>query len=223
MTSMLREIIDATDSTEWSDATLRSWLGQAQWKLQADLLGVNNTYYTNSVSVTQDSSGQFSVSDLNTGTTDTKKYFFRVLSLAMPTTPVGQIQFYYRQSRYQEFPNPQPNTALPYVWYRLGSKIQVLPIAAGQALTVMTSYRPPRVDQLSATSVAVDFPDGYETLVPWWAASTALVKGGNEPQAAQTIRRTAEEMRDNFLQEQGRQGTWPIVAQAFDLSSDWCG
>jgi len=43
MTALCREVMDAVDSTEWSDATIRSWLGQAQWKLQGDLLGVNNT------------------------------------------------------------------------------------------------------------------------------------------------------------------------------------
>ncbi len=219
--SLTREIMNATGSNQWSDTTLLTWCGQAQWKLQADLLGINNTYYFNSTSQTQDSSGQFAVSSLTTGSGDTQKNFFRILTLSMPTTPVGQIQFYYRQAKYQDFPNPQPNTSLPYVWYRIGANIQVLPIQAGQALTVAVNYRPPRVDQLSTTSVAVDFPSGYEELIAWWAASSALVKGGSETQAARDIRNTATEMRDNFLQEQGRQGTWPIVAGSFDVPEDW--
>ena len=69
--------------------------------------------------------------------------------------------------------------------------------------------------------MAVDFPAGYEELIAWWAASSALVKGGSETPAAKDIRNTATEMRDNFLQEQGRQGTWPIVAGSFDLPEDY--
>lgn len=221
LTTMTREIMNAASSGQWSDATLRTWCGIAQWKLQADLLGANNVFYVNTVTVTQDSSGQFNISSLTTGSTDSTKYFFRILTVAQSTTPTGQWPFYYRQSRLQDFPNPQPNTSLPYIWYRAGSVIQVMPIQAGQALTVQCNYRPPRCDQLSTTSVAVDFPSGYEELIAWWAASTALVKGGSETQAARDIRTTATEMRDNFLEELGRQGTWPIVAQAFDTPQDW--
>ena len=222
LTDLTREIMNAVGSGQWSDATLRTWCGQAQWKLQADLLGINNTYYFQSItSLTQDANGQIAISGLDTGSGDSKKYFFRVLSVAQPSTPAGQWSFYYRQSRYQDFPNPQPNTALPYVWYLIGQNIQVLPIQSGQAMTIAVNYRPPRCDQLSTTSIAVDFPAGYEELIAWWAASTALVKGGSETQAAADIRRTATEMRDNFLQELGRQGTWPIVAQAFDNPEDY--
>lgn len=218
-----REIMSATGSNQWSDAILKSWCGIAQWKLQADLLNINNVFYSQSVTVSQDSNGQFTVASLTTGSADAKKYFYRILSVALPATSGGVYQYFYRQSRYQDFPTPQPNTSLPYVWYRLGSQIQILPVSSGHSMAIQVNYRPPRVDALSGGSIAIDFPEGYEDLIPWYAASLALVKGGTETQAAKDIAAQTQVMTDNFLQDLGRQGTWPIVAQSFDTADMWGG
>jgi hypothetical protein len=213
--------MNAVSSAQWSDTIILKWNGMAQWKLLSDLINLNNTYYSQSVQVNQDTNGQFTVASLTTGSGDTAKYFYRILSVAMPATPQAQVQFFYRQSNYQDFPNPQPNTSLPYVWYRLGDVIQILPVAAGQGMAIQVNYRPPRIDQLSTTSIPITFPTGYEELISWWAASMALIKGGNEADAAAVIRQNAEEQRDNFLQDLGRQGTWPILARAHDTPDMW--
>lgn len=223
MTDMMREIMNAAGSSQWTDANLGIWCGMAHWKLWADLLGKNRNYRMQQVNVTEDTNGQFDLSLLNTGSGDSEQYYFHILTVAQPASPGAQVQFYYRQAEYDQFPNPQPNTSLPYVWYQFGSKVQVLPVAPGQGLQITTNWRPPRPDWLSATSVAVDFPEGYAQVVPWWAASMALVKGGNETQAAMDIRNTAELMRDDFLQEIGRISTWPIIARSFDNPEDWAG
>lgn len=224
LTALVREIMNATGSNQWADSTLQTWLGVAQWKEWANILSTNNQYYMQTVAssgTTQDSNGQFDVSSLSTGSGDTAKYWFRILSVAQPSSPVGQIQFYYQEVRYEEFPNPQPNTSLPYVWYRFGSKIQILPVASGQQMSVTVNYRPPRVDQLSGDSVTVDFPDGYENLLAWEAAAMALRKGGQETDTALELEQMASVLRDQMLQDLGRQGRNPIVARAFDLASDW--
>ncbi len=221
--ALTREIMNAVSSTQWSDASLTTWCGQASWQLWANLLNANRYINMQQVIVTEDSNGQFDVSSLTTGSTDTTKYFYRILTVAQPSGQTAQVQFFYRQSRYEDYPNPQPNTSLPYVWYRFGSKIQILPVAAGQQLTITTNYRPPSVSQLASGSSVVDFPEGYEMLIPWRASQFALIKGGSETAAAADIRNWAENMEHQMLQDLGREGRWPIVAEAFDLAVDWGG
>lgn len=223
MVDMTREIMNAAGSTQWSDSTLTSWCGLSHWQLWANLLNANRYLNMQQVTVTQDASGQFTVASLTTGATDSKKYFYRILSVAQPAGATSQVQYFYRQTRYEDFPNPQPNTSLPYVWYRFGANIQILPVAAGQSLTVTVNYRPPNPSQLSGTSVTVDFPEGYEALVPWRACQLALLKGGSETQAALDIQRKADVMEHQMLQDLGREARWPIVAEAFDSASDWAG
>lgn len=221
LTTLTREVMNAVGSNQWSDATLQTWLGLAHWQEYGNLLNVNNAYKMQQVSVTQDSNGQFTVASLSTGSGDTAKNFYRIITVAQPASPVGQIQFFYQEVDFRQYPNPQPNTALPYVWYRMGDVIQILPVASGQGMTVTVNYRPPRVDQLSADSITVDFPDGYEALLAWRAAEMAVLKGGQENDAAAGYARTAELIRREMLLDLGRQGVRPIVAKAFDDASDW--
>lgn len=223
MVDLTREIMNAVSSAQWSDATLTTWCGIAHWQEWADLLNINRNYYMQQVTVTQDSNGQFALSSLNTGTGDTAKFAYRIITVAQPAGTTSQVQYFYRQCEYDEYPNPQPNTALPYVWYQFGQNVQILPVASGQSMTITTNYRPTRMDQLSALSVTVDFPSGYAELIPWRAAALALVKGGSETQAANDLTARADAMHDRMLQDLGRQGTWPIVARSFDLKGDWGG
>ena len=220
----LTDEMNATGSSQWSSATLLSWLDLAFWQEWANILNANNVYYSQSVTVTQDSNGQFAISALTTGSGDTQKNFYRILSLAQPQGG-NQPQLFYRQTRYQDYPNPQPNqgTYLSGLWYRIGTQIQVMPVANGQTMSVQVNYRPPRVDQLATGASVVDFPDGYEMLLVHVAASYALTKGGSEVEAAQAIQAKADQIRSMMLLDLARQGTWPIVATAFDTPDQWGG
>lgn len=221
LTSAVREVMNAAYSTQWTDANLQMWLGLAHWTEYANLLNAINTYTLQQVTVTQDVNGQFTLASLSTGSGDTAKNFYRMLSLTQPAQTNGIIQIFYQETRYELYPNPQPNTAMPYVWYRYGSNVQVLPVQYGTSLTATVNYRPPRVDQLSADSVAVDFPDGYESLLVFRAAALALRKGGSEVPAAKEWDRQADALRALMLMDLARTGTKPIVARAFDDASDW--
>lgn len=223
MIDLTREIMNAVGSNQWSDTTLRTWCGVAQYQELGNLINANDGNYMTAVSVTQDSNGQFNLTDLNSGSADTAKYWYKIQAVAQPATSVGQVQYFYKQVNFKEFPNPQPNTSLPYVWYQFGSKIQILPVSAGQTMNVSINYRPPRVDQLTTLAIVVDFPVGYEELVPWRAAWLALTKGGSEVQAAQDIKAIADELEADMLQNLGRIGWRPIVAGAFDMAEDYGG
>lgn len=217
-----KDQMNATGSTQWSDSTLLSWLDLAFWQEWANILNANNVFYSQSVTVTLDANGQFALSALTTGSGDTTKNFYRILTLAQPVGGT-QPQLFYRQASYKEYPNPQPNQGvyLSGLWYRIGTQIQVMPVASGQQMACQVNYRPPRPSQLSAPSIAVDFPDGYEMLLVYDAAMNALQKGGSETQAAQIFRAQGDQIRAMMLMDVGRQGTWPIMGQAFDSPSDW--
>lgn len=225
--AMTREIMNATSSTQWSDAILTSWCGLSHWQLWANILNTNRYWKFQQVSVTQDSNGQIDTADLNTGSGDTKQYWYRILSVAQPQVAGGAspaaVQFFYRQARYEDWPNPQPNTSLPYIWYQRGAQLQIMPVAAGTNMTITTNYRPPSVSMLATGSSVIDFPDGYEALIPWRACQMALLKGGSETRAALDIKQKADDMEHQMLQDLGRISRWPMVAESFDLPSEWAG
>jgi hypothetical protein len=220
---LTREVMNAVGSAQWSDAILKRWVGIAHWKEWADLLNVNNGYNMQQVNVSQDSNGRIPLSDLNDGGGNSEQFWYRVLSVAQPGTSGGQVQYFYRQAKYRQFPNPQPNTSLPYVWYRFGDQMQVLPVASGQSMTITTNWRPTRADNLLTLVDEISFPNGYEDLIPWRAAVLALTKGGSEVQAAADINAIYTTMHDEMLLDLGRESVWPIVAEAFDLPEDWAG
>lgn len=218
-----RDIMNATGSQQWSDLILTRWMDLAHWQEWGDLLNANRMFKTQAVSVTEDANGRFLLSALNTGSGDAKQWRYRIITVQQPAIGGAQnaTQFFYRQATYDQFPNPQPNTSLPYVWYRDGDAVQVLPIAQGQSLTIKTSWRPQRITQLASTNSTVDFPEGYEDLIPWRAASLALVKGGSETKAANDIAAAYRTMHDRMLEDLGRESTWPTMARSFDDPGDW--
>lgn len=224
---MARELADAVDSPRWSDPTIQGFLGLAQWTELGKLLNANNQYYINGgageLTVTQDANGQFNWSDFTTGTGDDVKNVYRVLTLSQPA---GSAQgssgpLYYKEVPYVRFPNPQPSTSLPYVWYRIGSKVQILPAVSGQILSAVVNYRPCRVENLASDDSNVPFPDGYETMLAYLAGAMMLDKGGAESAAANALLANAESIRDDMRMDLGRMSIQPIIAQSFDNPQDW--
>jgi hypothetical protein len=121
----------------------------------------------------------------------------------------------------QQYPPVQPSTVLPYVWYQKGTVIQTLPIQSGQTLECYVSYRPPRADQLSASSVTLDYPDGYELGLAMATASMMLMKGAAEATQSAFLRQQADRILESMLFDLGRRGTNPIIARAMDMPEDY--
>ncbi len=229
LTTLARELADAVGSPRWSDPSIQSLLGLAQWQELGKLLNTNNQFYINGgaqdLMVTQNSNGQFLWANLTTGTGDSVKTVYRVLTLGQPA---GSAQgssgpLFYAEAKYGRYPNPQPSTSLPYVWYRIGDYVQVLPAVPGQVMQAVVNYRPCQVQNLSADSVAVPFPDGYEQLLAYLAGAMMLDKGGAEAGAANVLLANAEGIRNDMMLDLGRMGTTPILAQAFDDPQSWSG
>lgn len=229
LTDLARELADAVDSPRWTDAGIQKLLGLNQWIELGKLLNANNQYYVNGgaqdLTITEDVNGQFNWSDFTTGTGDDVKTVYRVLTLGQPA---GSAQgssgpLFYKEVPYVRFPNPQPSTSLPYVWYRIGSKVQVLPAVGGQVLTAVVNYRPCRVDNLSSDSIDVPFPDGYEALLAYLAGAMMLDKGGAEAGAANVLLANAESIRNDMMMDLGRMSIQPIISQAMDDPQAWGG
>lgn len=229
LTTMAREFADAVGSPRWSDASIQSLLGLHQWIELGKLLNANNQYYiaggAQDLTVTQDSNGQFNWSDFTTGTGDDIKTVYRVLTLGQPAGSVNGSSgpLYYKEVPYVRFPNPQPSTSLPYVWYRIGSKVQVLPAVGGQQLSAVVNYRPCRVENLSDDAIEVPFPDGYESMLAYLAGAAMLDKGGAEAGAANVLLANAESLRQDMMLDLGRMSIQPIIAQAMDDPQSWGG
>lgn len=229
LTDFTRELADAVDSDRWSDANIWKLLGLNQWIEIGKLLNANNQYYVNGgagdLIVTQDENGQFDWSDFTSGSGDAIKTVYRVITLGLPSGGQGGTSgpLYYSWTPFIRFPNPQPSSSLPYVWTRIGSKVQILPAVDGQQLTAVVNYRPCKVQDLATDASDVPFPDGYEPLLGYLAGAMMLDKGGAEAGAANVLLASAEAIRQDMMLDLGRVSTQPIIAQAMDNPSDWGG
>ena len=214
-----REMMDATNSQRWSDAFVRTALGgvgSSEWQ---GILAANPYFRFGQRAVTTDASGQFAYTDLNAGSGDSAQNWNRILAITDGNTV-------YRQTAFMDVPlattsNYQTSSGL--LWYDAGDDVQILPVSSGLALTVTVNHTPPRIDELSADSVTVDFPSGHESILWLEAAAYLLSKGGAENDAAQTLRAMAERERQDMYAAISRRAARPNFLGYPDTSGDWAG
>jgi len=153
-----REVMDASLSSRWTDAFIKTVGGIVHGREYSSLLGANPYLKFATRTVTTDSNGQIAYTALDSGTGDTAQTHYRILSITDGFTV-------YRQTDFVAVPiATTTNYDSPYqkLWYDAGSYIQILPKTTGLSLTATVNYTPPRIDQLSSDSVTIDFPDGHE-------------------------------------------------------------
>lgn len=211
----------ATVSTPRWDSTTIMAVGanvfQEEW---ANILDTNQTYRFNSVTTTTDANGQVAVSALTTGSADTKKYFYRVLSGPSDGTVL------YRQTDFRNVPIATlTNYQAPwdYLYYLAGQNWQMLPIASGLSLTWFVSWTPTNLDALASGASVIDFPAGCEYILVWMTAGKLLLKGGAESAAAQALFALADDSRKNMLGGIGRLTTRPDFMMFADTAGNWGG
>jgi hypothetical protein len=214
-----REMMDAVSSTRWSDAFITTVLGIVSGREWSGLLSANPYYRFAQRSVTASSTGTVLYTALSSGVGDSAQNWSRILSIT-------DGQYLYRQTSFMADPlattdQPAATIQAPQ-WYDAGQSFQILPVGA-TALTVSVNWTPPRVDQLSADSVTIDFPDGSETILWLEAASYLLSKGGAENEAAQTMRAMADQERQQLYSNIARRGAQPITMAYNDRASEWGG
>lgn len=209
-----QEMMDGEDAPRWSATLLLQLLDQAfdaEWEL---LLASAPYYRFQSVSVTTDSNGVFPLSDLDTGSGDSAKRFFRVLS-------VNDGNATYREVRFEDVPLANYTNYLPVypkIYYLAGTDYQTFPKAA-TSLNVVTNWRPPQPSDLSNGSVELDFPDPM--VLAYSLAYRALYKGATESSEAGILKALCEDTRAQMLDAIRRRTTTPTTMIYSDRASDW--
>lgn len=216
----VRTVMDAASSARWSDTDITAIGGLTfnnEWSV---ILNTNPYYRTNNVqNLTTDSNGEIAISSLTTGSGDTQKTFYRILSGFTDGTVL------YREVDFRNVPlGTSTNYQSPwdYLYYLDGSNFQLLPVTASlSGLSVMVNWRPVQIDALAADSSTIDFPSGYEWLLAYQTGAVLLAKGGAETQATSDLMALAEEFRKSMLGYIGRLTTRPSSVQFQDLAMHW--
>jgi hypothetical protein len=218
--------MDASSATRW-DTTVGSAgeidqvLGlvfDREWK---NILNANRFYRVLKTTPTSNSSGEYTLTDLNgSGTNDNAVRFYRILAVKIDGVMYreGNPQHYFGIA--EEGGNTLPHR----VWYRQGDLMVALPTQASkQADGVCVNHLPCRIDNLSGEGVNVTFPDGYEDIICLEAAALLLSKGGAETDTSAEFKQLAASMRRDMLDDVCRISTHPIVMQYDDNAIDWAG
>lgn len=206
------------DSARWNHVTVNAVGGNVCQEEWSGILNQNPYYRFASVSLTTDSNGCVSVANLSTGSGDTKQNLYRLFALTDGT-------YLYRQTDFINVPmatTTNYQTPWDYLFYLAGANFQILPVASGTAITAYVNWTPPRVDQLSADSVNIDFPDGAEHILVWQTAAKLLAgKGGAEAAAAAVLTALADDARKNLYGSIARLTTRPTFMGFLDIAANW--
>lgn len=213
---------DANSSQRW-DATAGSGgevdqLGgivfDREWRR---ILNANPYYKFNTITFNSDAStGRYSLASLTTGSGDTIKRFYRVIGVQIDDVMYEEVPF-------KEWTLAETLAMSPRVWWYEGDNVMALPKQLGRAGKFYVNYIPARIDNLTADSVTVDFPDGYEDVLVLEWAKHLLMKGGAEIQEALALGALAEELRSDMLQDIARRSTNPLRMRYADSAWDWAG
>ena len=214
-----REYMDAVGSSRWSDAIIKTVLNSvfdAEW---SNILNAAPYYTFQQITTTTDANGQIPFADLNTGSGDSQKNFYRVLS-------VSDGNVLYTQTRFQDVPLATTTNYLPSyprLYYIAGEAIQALPVSTGTSLIVAVNYKPTSINDMSSDNASVDFPENAHLILVWEAASQLLLKGGTEATAAANLRQLASSDRQTLLDDIRRRTIMPTMMAYPDQKYDWAG
>ena len=214
----VREHMDATGSSRWSDTQIKTVLGIVHYREWEQILAANPTYRFAQRSVTSSTAGLFAYTDLNSGSGNSAQTLHKIIAIT-------DGQSIYQQTRFQDAPLATSTnfaSTSAKLWYDAGTNVQILPVGA-VALTVSVNYTPCRVDNLNADSDSIDFPDGSEVILYLEAAAILLSKGGMETEAAQTMRAMAQQERESMYSRIARRSTMPLHLGFNDSASEWGG
>lgn len=208
-----KEFMDAEFSVRWSPTVVQAVCNAVHDGEWSEILTAAPTYTFAQRSVTSDSNGQVTLTDLNSGTGDSQQLWYRILTVDDGTNVYGE-------TRFQDVPLARGTIERGY--YLVGDILQLLPRQA-VALTVSVNYKPTSVSALASGASIVTFPENSEWLLAYEAAATLLLKGGAESGAAADLKRLAEGERSRMLNDLRRRTINPTRLSYPDGRSDWAG
>jgi hypothetical protein len=215
---------DAVGSERWDSATAGAQgetdqkIGRAYDRWWARILAVNPRYRYAKRTPTTSAAGLIALSDLSSGSGDSAERYYRVLGVVIAQR---RYEFTDAPAQHEQAHAIDSGTG-PYVWWRGGDSLYTLPAVASTVVTgVWVNHRPTAVHQLSADSVDVTFPDGYEDVANWEAAADLLMKGAEETGASIECRAMAQALGADLLADVQRDAAGPIRVQYGDDGSAW--
>lgn len=217
-----QQFADAANSGRWDDTAgstgeIDRLLGDEFDRAWRRILNANPYYRVSKRTPTSDADGKYAISDLSSGSGDSAERFYRILRVA-----INNITYPYQPRSEQEFLAETLQLYRGYYWFHEGTNIVAMPISAStQATGIWVNWLPTRIDNLSADSVAPDFPDGYEHILCRKAAARMLEKGAAEAGAAQYLDAKADEMEAEMLQDLARLSIDARQPAYNDASADW--
>jgi hypothetical protein len=219
LVEMTREYMDAVGSTRWSDETIKLALNGVYDEEWSNILNAAPYYTFQQLTLSSDANGQIPFSSLSTGSGNSQKNFYRILSLSD-----GNIL--YGQTEYQNVPLATTSGYLPTypkLYYLIGELVQILPLGASSPFYVAVNYKPTALIDLATDATIVPFPANSEQLLAINAAYKLLMKGGAELTAAASFRSLANEERQTLLDDLRRRTINPTRMAYPDVKYDWSG
>lgn len=211
--------MDAEGSNRWTPQTITAIGGIESLNEWSDILDQNRFYKFAQRTVTTDSLGRIAITDLDSGSADTKQYFNRMLA---GLTDGSRL---YTETDFENVPMATQVSAQQCapLYYLAGDYFQVLPVQSGLTLSAPVNWLPASISQLAGPTSAIIFPTGYEYILVWVTAATLLMKGASESQAAADLMSLADGARKNMLGSIARRTTRPTFAIFGDNASAWGG
>lgn len=219
MLALTRQFMDAEGSDRWSDSLILTVLGSVFDEEWSNILNAAPYYTFATRTVTQDSEGRFTLAALDSGGGDSEQNFYRILN-------VSDGNANYSETRYQDVPLATTTNYFPpygYAYYLAGDSVQCLPVGPNVAMTVGVNWKPTNIADLGSDSSFITFPEYDEMLLAYAAAATLLNKGGAESNAAQVLRRMADDERATMLDDLRRRTINPTRMAYPDVRADWGG
>lgn len=220
LVALTRQYMDAVGATDrWSDDFIKTVLNGVYDEEWSNILNATPYYTFQQLQRSTDTNGQITIASLSTGTGDTQRDFYRILS-------VSDGNVLYDETAFQYVPLATTTNYLPTyprLYYLAGDNVQILPVGASVSLYIAVNYKPTALLDLSSDTTVITFPNNNETLLAISAAYKLLHKGGAELQAANAYKRLSDDERQTMLDDLRRRTINPTRMGYPDQKYDWAG
>lgn len=219
--TLVRQAMDADAGDRWSDTFLDYIINSVFEDEWSNILNAAPYYNFAERAVTTDANARVPLSALSSGSGDAQQNFYRVLAVYDQTA-------LYTEANYRDVPMATVGSYTPQYpkqYYIVGSYVQILPPDISVPLTITVNYKPTPPADLASDNSVIDFPAGNEMLLACEAAGRALeTKAGAEDiNGAQSLFRSAERYRSDFLDDLARRTIEPRRMGYSDNRLDWGG
>jgi hypothetical protein len=219
LVALTREFMDAVGSDRWSDSTIKTVLNGVYDEEWSNILNAAPYYTFQQLTLTTDANGQIPFASLSTGSGDSQKNYYRILS-------VSDGNVLYDQTDFQYVPLATTTNYLPTyprLYYLIGTNVQILPVGSGTTIYCAVNYKPTALIDLATDASIIDFPGNSETILALGASYKLLLKGGAEVAAARNYRDLANDERQTMLDDLRRRTINPTRMAYPDQKYDWSG